>query len=317
MKWLKIFNKFLTDDRGDKFDVSSILNYKSNNVMSKYRLKQWYPSLSNYLSKGDVVQRGSVKDHYTKGGACNTMIPKKEVENNPEFWEKVEERNYEILELKGLNNQNIHQVKNGKVCRYNGGFFNNNDQLYGKNDPFQYVKNYPNDWKIHKIERLSDGEVFTIGDRIHGSACRNRIIIGFEPQKEGKYWIRQESNKGCRDGGYCRLDGIEHVKDPLFISEEGEEIYAGDKYYVPQIPYEEGIVTEFAASYPCASKSTAKRFTTRKRAKEWIKQYQEENKKQDSKSDIKQAYDDSRTRRPHAHGAEIIHTPTFKRKLDL
>ena len=76
------------------------------------------------------------------------------IENYPEFWEKVVEKDYEILSLS----------------------FTNNFCYLQKNGEYAY-RNTPNTtstlkdclsvgWKIHSVKRIFDSKIFTIGDEL-------------------------------------------------------------------------------------------------------------------------------------------------------
>jgi hypothetical protein len=78
---------------------------------------------------------------------------------------------------------------------------------------------------IHSIKRLSDGEIFTIGDKITGKSkynCTINII---------------ELNPNCNQIMFNRLDeGIDlvnakHYKQPLFKTEDGVDIFEGMSFY--------------------------------------------------------------------------------------
>jgi len=57
--------------------------------MVKYKLLKWYPSLPKNYEVGNLVQ-------LVDGNYCDWLTPKiatrREVENNPEFWEKIVEK---------------------------------------------------------------------------------------------------------------------------------------------------------------------------------------------------------------------------------
>ena len=59
--------------------------------MKKYKLMQWYPSLPCEWEIGDKVERWLNYDRYHVPCKQET-IPKDEVENNPDFWELIEEK---------------------------------------------------------------------------------------------------------------------------------------------------------------------------------------------------------------------------------
>ena len=61
--------------------------------MKKYRLKQWYPSLKQDWSKGDIAEWFDGY-YWNKGKVILNGLSKNEVENNPDFWELIEEEKY-------------------------------------------------------------------------------------------------------------------------------------------------------------------------------------------------------------------------------
>jgi len=118
--------------------------------------------------------------------------------------EKVEELDYEILTVnpseENKNNTNKEAVTTWEIC--------NKDLKY---------------WNIHSVKRLSDGEVFTIGDRVH------QVL----PLKDDNTWLIKEfSTKDTR----CFTIGvnitcIEKSKTPLFTTEDGVDIFKGNEYW--------------------------------------------------------------------------------------
>lgn len=91
-------------------------------------------------------------------------LPKWLVENSDDWEELVEEKDYEIL-----------------------SFYHNN-KLFNK-DHAKSSKDYPywskeNTWltfndricKIHSVKRISDGQIFTVGDKIKNGVIKNIII---------------------------------------------------------------------------------------------------------------------------------------------
>ena len=79
-----------------------------------------------------------------------TQLSDDSIECYPEFWEKVEDKDYEILS---------YEDNFGNVFSKKGDLFTNDKLTYGP----QYCLEY---FKIYSIKRLSDGEVFTVGDKI-------------------------------------------------------------------------------------------------------------------------------------------------------
>lgn len=79
-------------------------------------------------------------------------------------------------------------------------------------------------YAIHSVKRLSDGEVFTIGDAIKERTTQTAYIIRFE--------ITAYTLVAIIDSGSMRvMDSWRKVvtKTPLFKTEDGVDIYEGDK----------------------------------------------------------------------------------------
>lgn len=58
--------------------------------MCKYRLKRWYPTLPKTWELGFEIITASNGFPYYVGDTLNgPAIPKKDVEENPDYWEKV------------------------------------------------------------------------------------------------------------------------------------------------------------------------------------------------------------------------------------
>lgn len=82
-------------------------------------------------------------------------------------------------------------------------------------------------YEIHSIKRLSDGKIFTVGDKIDGKCGMNQEIVKIDTD-----WIYYKSNNKTEQIHTYRLSEIKHSKIPLFKTEDGVEIYEGDTYYV-------------------------------------------------------------------------------------
>lgn len=83
--------------------------------------------------------------------------------------------------------------------------------------PVQSLLLHPEDMKtIHSVKRLSDGEIFTVGDD-YGSSK----IEGFKIDTEFNGGLCAISHKGS---SLSSLYSLEKVKQPLFTTEDGVEI---------------------------------------------------------------------------------------------
>ena len=96
----------------------------------KYKLIKEYPGS---IKLGTIVYLETEDNYMTNMENDFKLFPKKIVENYPEFWEEVVEKDYEILEVKG---------KYGAISSY-----------------IEKLDNDLKDKTIFKIKRLSDGEI--------------------------------------------------------------------------------------------------------------------------------------------------------------
>ena len=119
--------------------------------MSKYKLIKIYPGSPKL---GTIVE-------VDKDGWCCTSC-NLNPQDYPEFWEKVVEKDYEILSFKS----NFYTF-----VLDDDGYYS-----YNKNRERLSLSNLEKNplYTIHSVKRLSDGEVFTVGDK-----CDDGIVQGF------------------------------------------------------------------------------------------------------------------------------------------
>lgn len=178
--------------------------------MTKYKLIKEYPGspkLGHIICCNDFTHNG-VDRH-----SCSDY---------PEFWEEVVEKDYEIISFK----QNIGvtdlwtKFGSNNWCRnYNGTPITN---------PYTYDEIINSKlYKINSVKRLSDGEIFTIGDKIHFSDRYKDFIIESIILNAAENRIRFHG-----EGLFATLNvsPIVKVKQPLFTTEDGVDIYDGDTY---------------------------------------------------------------------------------------
>lgn len=233
---------------------------KEDKKMKTYKLIKKYPgspaSLGLEINKnGNYWQSNFCTDtveHFHK--SFNEFNPT----DYPEFWQEVVEKDYEILSFIYINRID--------TKRENG--------LFGLEVPKRdyqkkgnYSENsYSNDcWNIYSVKRLSDGEVFTIGDKVKcwdGIKTIFDIYLHPSSKHELRFWMKNQI--GCKLSGYT-LDHIQKSKQPLFKTEDGVDIYEGDEYY-----YVDGYYL-LRKSISSKTLFTDKRsFSTKEKAEEYI-----------------------------------------------
>ncbi len=173
--------------------------------MKKYKLIKEYPNGPS-LNAEAIPNDNSGYCNYThkimviKGQATFGYINQNMLERYPQFWEEVIEKDYEILQLKGKNNV-ILDIKN----------YHNVDTCWNSLSKVL---------EIHSIKRLSDGEIFTIGDKIHNYGEITEMFL----DKSYKTGVGIRSSIiGC-----IGLGSIEKTKQPIFTTEDGVDIFEDD-----------------------------------------------------------------------------------------
>ena len=169
--------------------------------------------LVNYNQKSNY---GNWKiDNFCLGLGSNKILARSKNNCICEFIEDLKhvvEQDYEILSFIAISKDS-----NGKPSDIN---FDGKVQWSSDDNPNWYkIDDLLKDkiYAIHSIKRLSDGEIFTIGD----------IVIQTKPFVDNNRWtIKEFSLKDTR----CFTIGvnitcIKKVKKPLFVTEDGVEIY--------------------------------------------------------------------------------------------
>lgn len=181
--------------------------------MKKYKLIKEYPGspkLGTIVSFYDSQQSYAYLDRTVTTRFISSSL----IEKNPEFWEEIIEKDYEILDFKS----NV-SFKDGHIVHYKQNNFEKRLEAYLK-DP---------EWQIRSIRRLYDGEVFTVGDTV--------VFLADKPHMNctstiGSFRLENDEIKVLNEGCLISsLRNIQHVRKPLFTTEDGVDIYENDKHY--------------------------------------------------------------------------------------
>lgn len=183
--------------------------------MKEYRLKCIYPSLPKDWKVDMIVGLGDRNYGYSPcaGNYSDYRRPNNsEVEDNPEFWEEVKEKTFEILSFRNKENNLLYTLNSGRYKTQNiDGFTDLGDR------DLNYCLKY---YEITSVRRLFDGEVFKLGDSITYKSTGNRKVIS---------------------GLFCVYNGIrinhpvygsdlifaEKLKTPLFTTIDGVDMFGG------------------------------------------------------------------------------------------
>lgn len=138
-------------------------------------------------------------------------------EEFPEYWELIIEKDYEILafRLKNPNYPDLIRWKNsfGLFPSGENGDINNRFNEFSE----ESLLKPENGYEIYSVKRKSDGEIFTIGDK----------ISQIKPFIDNRLWKITEfslKDERCFTAG-VNIACIEKAKEPIFTTEDGHEVY--------------------------------------------------------------------------------------------
>lgn len=188
---------------------------KNNNSQTgkKYKLVKNYPGCRWPLGTTcvNVGYRYNIIDEH---GCFDYEINKFMIEDFPEFWEEVVEPLYKVLSFKGN--------KTGFLYTLRGDKYYVDGANYNAHTLEQLL--LTNLYRIHSIERVLDGEVFTVGDLIDGPCGKNQEIVRIDTD-----WIYYHNEK--HSTYTYRLSDIKKVIKPIFTTDDGVKLFNGDHYY--------------------------------------------------------------------------------------
>jgi len=235
--------------------------------MNKYKLVKIYPGSPALGTISSSRQCGTDKTmHYFSGVWFDPKA-------YPDYWEKVIEKDYEILSF--ICNQNFNNLKYGEIIylqknkQYRGGKDNSIKSHNGVEGVLKCIQ-----WSIHSVKRLSDGEIFTIGDNVQYFVLNEwdkssiSKIIKFTIDKDyqdNKIVIFTDRNE--IPWAYLS-ETVRKTLTPLFTTEDGVDIFEGDKYsYVNYLLRGFYNITSHSNH---ALKDSMKFFSTKEKAEEYI-----------------------------------------------
>jgi hypothetical protein len=144
----------------------------------------------------------SVDSHYYRIGDSSNLIPKRFIENSNDWVEVIENKEWLVTTL---------AYKDGAVVN-----------LFTQENLEYHLKK---GCDVTQIYRLTDGEIFTIGDKIIG---KSETICTIK-----KIWINPDCNTQIlfnpEDEGISLMSAMK--AKPIFLSEDKIPIYYGDKYW--------------------------------------------------------------------------------------
>lgn len=223
-------------------------------MKKKYKLIKEYPGS---LKLGYIIEqinngKNSEDNYYTN---CNWVIPSK----FPEFWEEIIEKEYEILKFS--DGFNIY-------CKMFSG-------LFTINTTYTYDEEYllKCQYKIYSVKRLSDGKIFTIGDKVcwDWTECNVKyfVIDALRLSFDKSEIILEFEKRNVFEGLFNdEKFNFRHYEEsqPLFTTEDGVEIFEKDSYFLVTNDFKKAF-----CSFYSESDLKYKLFSDGEKADEYIK----------------------------------------------
>ena len=129
---------------------------------------------------------------------------------NSKDWEEIKEKEWEVLSFKGNLSGSLYHIKNGVLCY----------PLYKESETKVTIDKALSEksaYSIYSVKRLSDGEVFTVGDKYDDGDLKNETIREFVISSENGLLVNTNL-----------LKNVSKSKKPLFTTEDGVEIFGGE-----------------------------------------------------------------------------------------
>lgn len=220
--------------------------------MEKYRLKKWYPSLHNNWKEGDIATKSKSGAPLYKGKPINenldAFVSESEVKENPEFWEKIEEKK-----------------DTAEVLSYTP---RTTDDLVVCSIPVTDLPSFEYS-EIRMVRRISDGEVFRLGEAFITHTGKTDRISKIRIIRE----FNEVSLEWATGLGNTELQNAKKYS-PLFTTEDGKSILEGNSFYPVCIKDGFGF-TPFTFipqkwTKRCLNKESFKYFSTKEAAQNFI-----------------------------------------------
>lgn len=196
------------------------------------------------------------------------------IDKFPHFWQEIVEKEYEILSFIVNQSKGV-LIIGDTVSKTNDSFkgtSSHNRGIIAGNSENEFLSK--DHWSIHSVKRLSDGEIFTVGDKVNcwdGIKKIEMIYILNDSKNKLRFWMKgQYGIEGVSNNknpsGYT-LEHLQKAKQPLFTTEDGVDIFEGDSYwYINNM----STVHKTVAKYEGSNSLGLKLFSTKEKAEEYI-----------------------------------------------
>jgi hypothetical protein len=253
--------------------------------MRKFKLIREYP---NSPKIGTIAEKKDEHSCYHLSDIFHQPLNSVCIENYPEFWEEVKEEFPKIISFRKTD-ASKYVINLTNRDNYNGWSLN------GMLHAGECVDS--GDFEIYQVA-TSETEVFTLGDKVKhpftdGFDVISKFIICKDPKRDVVGAIDRPDliGKLVANVGNCfgncniEVSKLEKASEVLFVTEDGVEIFKGDKFYYISIREPNQACCSGCAQEGSAMNTNCKYFSTVEAAKKYI----DENKPIYSKKQIEEA----------------------------
>lgn len=189
--------------------------YEEERYFKCLRPDDWAMTIKN--NNGYLIFPGSFKAHITNVSILDHF-------KNSFYWKEVTKKEYEA---QFLDYEILSFKSSTSIVLYNRDtqLKDTYCQIDGKYPFYTLEECLANKWTIHSVKRLSDGEIFTVGDKITGKSKYNCTINTIELNPDYPQIMFNRFDEGID------LINAKHIKKLLFKTEDDVDIFEGDKVY--------------------------------------------------------------------------------------
>jgi len=199
-----------------------------------------------HIPSGKIAEKAEITGCYF---VEQDYLPNWLIENSSD-WQEVKPKEYEVLSFQYTNEHGAPIVS----TRNDNGTFGpyEVDESTFINSPIH---------KIHSVKRLSDGEVFTVGDFIKQG--HNYEITGFHQNYLGYIFIETKDISKV----FPPLSRAVKVNKPLFTTQDGKEIFKDQYFWYVTNCFK---IREYSADECWTPKIDGVEFSTKELAEEYV-----------------------------------------------
>ena len=232
--------------------------------LRKFKLVKEYP---NSFEKGTIANKTKDRVYCCLNNYNTTVfLEPREIENQPEFWEEIVEKEYEILSFRHTWGSIF-----TKSCSKNKTKFT---QVIEGTEHSEIKLLIDKDFTINSIKRLSDGEIFTVGDKItlkfsrYLSPSSIKTIVSIHICHQGTQGIQFKND----NGGTIYINSAIKAKQSLFTTEDGVNISEGDEFWIitNKVEFYNNLGKILIATNGVTKNPNYKYFSTKEKAEEHI-----------------------------------------------